>query len=107
MNRPAHLASALFRSTLATFVTAASHLGHSNVRRSYPGWSGAMRASIMVVPHLPHVGRTIGSDRGLMGKVSTAHFTRTQNEDHESVGNQRRVLSAQGFPQRKMVAALK
>jgi hypothetical protein len=39
-----------------------SHIGHSNVRRSSPGASGIMRASIISVPHLGHSGRTIGAD---------------------------------------------
>jgi hypothetical protein len=39
-----------------------SHMGHSKVRRSLPGASGTMRASIMVVPHFGHSGRTMGCD---------------------------------------------
>jgi hypothetical protein len=35
------------------------HVGHSNVRRSCPGWSGAMRASSIAVPHSGHGSRTI------------------------------------------------
>jgi len=52
---------------LTTKVSECSHTGHSNVRRSYPGASGSIRASIILLPHFPHGGRTIAFVAGVAG----------------------------------------
>jgi hypothetical protein len=47
---------------LKTLLSDCPHFGHSNVRRSCPGWSGSMCTSSIAVPHLGHACRTIASD---------------------------------------------
>jgi hypothetical protein len=37
-------------------------LGHSNVRRSWPGSSGSIRASSIIMPHSGHGGRVIEAE---------------------------------------------
>jgi hypothetical protein len=47
---------------LTTELSEWSHWGHSKVRKSWPSLWGSIRASIIVVVHLGHVGRRIASD---------------------------------------------
>jgi hypothetical protein len=44
---------------LTTFVTWPWQRGHSNVRRSWPGFSGSMRASHISPPQSPQMGRSM------------------------------------------------
>jgi hypothetical protein len=52
---------------LKTLLSDCPHFGHSNVRRSCPGWSGSMCTSSIAVPHLGHACRTIASDSMVAG----------------------------------------
>ena len=57
-----------------------SHFGHSNVRRSNPGWSGSIRASSIVMPHLGHGGRIIASDAEVAGWKRVIAFPPSRRE---------------------------
>jgi hypothetical protein len=53
-----------------------SHMGHSKVRRSSPGASGSMRASIIWVPHFGQSGRTMAW--GWIGVLENRHIVRSR-----------------------------